>query len=52
MTQPNEKPDAELTTDEAIHKLFSQEVIEYAEKVAHEHDLPEDVETDDSIPKG
>ena len=51
MPQPDEKPDTELTTDEAIHKLFPQEVIEYAQEVAHEHDLPEDSETDDSIPE-
>ena len=51
MTQPNEKPDAELTTEEAIHKLFPDEVIEYAKEIAHEHDLPEDAEDDDSIPK-
>ena len=44
MTQPNEKPDTELTTEEAIHKLFPEEVIEYAKEVAHEHDLPEDAD--------
>ncbi len=51
MPQPDEKPDTDLTTDEAIHKLFPDEVIEYAQEIAHEHDLPEDSETDDSIPE-
>ena len=51
MTTPNEKPDTELTTDAAIHKLFPDEVIEYAKEVAHERDEPEDADGDDSIPK-
>ena len=51
MTQPNEKPDTELTTEEAIHKLFPDEVIEYAKEVAHERDKPEDADADDSIPQ-
>ena len=50
MTQGNEKPDTELTTEEAIHKLFPQDVIDFAKEVAHEMDLPEDVD-DDSIPE-
>ena len=48
MPEKNKKPDTELTTDEAIHKLFPDEVIEYAEKVAHEHDSPEETNSESS----
>ena len=36
------KPDTELTTEEAIQKLFPKEAIEYAKKVAHEKDKPDE----------
>ena len=39
--ESEEKPDTELTTEEAIQKLFPNEVIEYAKKVAHEKDKPD-----------
>ena len=32
----------ELPDKEAIRKLFPKEVVEYAEKVAHEKDTPDD----------
>lgn len=32
------KPDIELTTDEAIKKLFPKRVVEKAKEVAHEKD--------------
>jgi hypothetical protein len=32
----------ELPDKEAIRKLFPKEVVEYAEKVAHEKDSPDD----------
>jgi hypothetical protein len=38
--EPEQKPDTELTTEEVIQKLFPKEVIEYAKKVAHEKDKP------------
>jgi hypothetical protein len=40
--KPEQKPDNELTTEEAIHKLFPEEVIEYAKKIAHEKDKVEE----------
>lgn len=40
--EPELMPDPELTTEEAIHKLFPEEVIEYAREVAHEKDEPEE----------
>ena len=35
------KPAEELTTDEAMKRLFPKRVIDRAKKVAHEHDPPE-----------
>ncbi len=40
--KPDQKPDTELTTEEAIQKLFPKEVIDYAKKVAHEKDKPDE----------
>ena len=33
----------ELPDKEVIRKLFPKEVVEYAEKIAHEKDTPDDV---------
>ena len=38
--ESEQKPDTELTTQEVIQKLFPKEVIEYAQKVAHEKEKP------------
>ena len=40
--ESEQKPDTELTTEEVIQKLFPKEAIEYAKKVAHEKDKPDE----------